>query len=135
MAETLLPNYSKKIALTLGVISLIVLIINFSVGKIEPIEPNLVAYICKIIFLVSLLILVFSKEKRETKQINVLRLQQLRSAVGFGVVVIVLDSISEIIFWDGHIEMKSGYTILILIHLYYLFFFTFQKYKYNKTIL
>ncbi|MCY2686775.1 hypothetical protein [Salinimicrobium sp. TH3] len=136
MTEKLLPNYSKKIALTIGLISIFTLILIFSLGSnIKEIDPTILEWIFKNIFLVSLLVLVFSKEKKESLKINNIRLQQTRDALGFGVVVIVLDSLSEIIFWDGDFEMKSGFTIMVMVLLYYLIFFTYKKYNYNKTIL
>ncbi len=92
-------------------------------------------WIFKNILLVSLLVLVFSKEKTESQKINTIRFQQSRNALGFGVFVIVLDSLSEIIFWDGNFEMKTGFTIMVMVLLYYLIIFTYKKYNYNKTIL
>jgi hypothetical protein len=136
MTEKLLPNYSKKIALTIGIISIFSLIFNYFLGSnLIEIEPIIIEWTFKNIFLVSLLVLVFSKEKTESKEINTIRFQQLRNAVGFGVFIIVMDSLSEIIFWNGNFEMKSGFRIMIMILLYYLILFSYKKYNYNKTIL
>lgn len=135
MTEKLLPNYFKKIALTIGIISIFTLIFNYFLGfNIKEIEPTILEWIIKNIFLVSLLVLIISKEKTESQKINTIRFQQFRDAVGFGVFVIVLDSLSEIIFWDGNYEMKSGFTIMVMVLLYYLIIFTYKKYNYNKTI-
>jgi len=84
--------------------------------------------------LTSLLLLVFTKEKVETDVIKKIRFERLKQSLIFGAAVLILDSISELSFNIGDIEMKSGYEIMIMILLFYLITFSYKKkYNYNKA--
>ena len=129
MKEYLLPNHYKKIAFVLGLIALASLIFQYLLTDVLIIEPTRLEWIIKDIILISLLGLTFSKEKNESKKIKELRLKDLKGALGFGVFVLIFDSVQELIFWDGNYEMKSGYEIMAGILLFHLIFFTYRKSK------
>ncbi|WP_034893257.1 hypothetical protein [Gillisia sp. Hel_I_29] len=134
MKENLLPNYYKKIGLTFGLLSLIFLILNLYYPDLINSNKELIKWICKDIFLTSLLLLVFTKEKVETDVIKKIRSERLKQSLIFGAAVLILDSISELSFNIGDIEMKSGYEIMIMILLFYLITFSYKKkYNYNKA--
>ena len=123
----LLPNYLKKIALTIGIVALTTLISNAVYPEVLNIEKSKLTWILKILILASLLTMVFTKEKNETEKISQLRLKNILDSVGFGVAFYIIDTISELIFSDGKYEMKSGYEMLIIILFYYIVTFFIKK--------
>jgi hypothetical protein len=133
MKENLLPNYFKKIGLITGIISFILLIlIHFYSEQISfSSNQEIIKWIIKDIILISLLFISFAKEKNETEKIFKIRFQRLKQSVIFGGAVLILDSISELAFNNGEIEMKSGYEIMIMIILFYVVTFNFEKNKWN----
>lgn len=131
MKDNLLPNYFKKIGLITAVVSFAGMIfINFYQDLISiGIAQEIILWIVKDLILISLLVIAFSKERAETDKISKLRFQRLKQAVIFGGAVLILDSISELAFGRGDIEMKSGYEIMIMITLFYIVTFHFEKKK------
>ncbi len=131
MSENLLPNYFKKIGLITGILSFIFLIlVQFNQDwDFVLIKQEVFKWIFKDLFLISLLFVSFSKEKSETDQIYKLRFQRLKQSVIFGGAVLILDSISELVFNYGDIVMKSGYEIMLMILFFYIVTFNFGKNK------
>lgn len=131
MKEKLLPNYFKKIGLITAITSFILLILIYFYSEQISFSFNqeIIKWIFKDIILISLFFISFAKEKNETEKIYKLRFQGLKQSVIFGGVVLILDSISEIVFNNGEIEMKSGYEIMIMISLFYIVAFNFEKRK------
>lgn len=127
MKENLLPYYYKSVALTIGVLSIIALILKYVFADELVIQQERLGWIIKIIFLISLLILAFSKEKNESEEIGSLRLKEFKSALAFGVFVLVFDAFQELLFWDGNYEMKNGYEIMLGILIFHLVLFNYRK--------
>jgi len=129
MNERLLPNYYKKIAFIIGITGIIAFILKVPLGDFVQLEQPRIGWILKDIILISLLIITFSKDKNETDKVKNLREQELRSAVIFGGFLLIINSIQEIIFWDGIYEIEDGFEIMVAILLYYIIVFNFKKYK------
>ncbi|WP_416448327.1 hypothetical protein ACH3PA_18310 [Leeuwenhoekiella sp. A2] len=129
MNEYLLPNYYKKIAFGIGIVALLALIFKYLFVDLFIIEQTRLEWIIKNIILISLVGIVFSREKNESKKIKELRLQELKGALGFGIIILFFHSIQELIFWDGDYEMKSGYGLMVAMLLFHLVFFTYRKSK------
>lgn len=131
MNENLLPNYFKKIGIITGIASIIFLILfHFYSEQLSfSLNQDIIKWILKDIFLISLLLISFTKEKIETEKIYKIRFQRLKQSVIFGGAVLILDSISELSFNIGEIEMKSGYEIMVMITLFYIVTFHFEKKK------
>ena len=129
MNENLLPNHFKKIAFGIGIVALLALIFKYLFVDLFIIEQTRLEWIIKNIILISLIGVVFSREKNESKNIKELRLQELKGALGFGIIILFFDSVQELIFWDGDYEMKSGYELMVAMLLFHLVFFTYRKSK------
>ena len=129
MNERLLPNQYKKIAFITGTIGIIAFILKFPLGDFVQLEQARIEWILLDIILISLLIITFSKDKNETQKIKDLRVQELRGAVIFGGFLLIVQSIQEIIFWDGHHKIEDGFEIMVAILLYYIVVFNIKKYK------
>ena len=131
MKESLLPNYFKKIGLIFGSFSIIFLILNLSYPDLIQSNQQLIKWIFKDVLLISLLLIAFAKDKNESDQLHKIRFEQLKRSVLFGGLVLVFDSISELAFDKGHMDMKSGYEIMLLVLFFYLISYNFKKYNYD----
>ena len=129
MKTKLLPNYSKKIALPVAVICIVSLIFTGPLAASIQVNGSVLEWIINDLLLLSLIAMVFSREKEETLVIRKLRIRKLIEAVGFGVVVLIYDSVSNIFYQDGLEEIKSGYELILMMLVYYLFFFFIKKHS------
>lgn len=129
MNERLLPNQYKIIAFITGIIGFIAFILKHPLGEFVQLEQARIGWIIKDIILISLLVITFSKDKNETQKVKDLRVQELRGAVIFGGFILIVQSVQEIIFWDGHYEIEDGFEIMVAILLYYMVVFNIKKYK------
>ncbi len=127
MNEKLLPNSLKKIVLPIILIFIIGLVFSDPLADFMNLEVIRLNWILKDFILLSLILFVFSKEKIETPQIQKIRSKKLIDSLGFGVVVVIYDSLSAIFFSGESFEMKSSYELLILIFCYYLLSFYITK--------
>lgn len=129
MKKDLLPNYFKKVGLIVGFILLTsLLVIHFYPEQISVSQnQEIIKWIIKDLILISLLLISFSKEKNETDQIYKIRFQKLKQSVIFGGAVLILDLISEILYNNDNIEVKSGYEIMVMITLFYIVTFNFER--------
>ena len=131
MKENLLPNYFKKIGLIFGSLSIIFLISNLSYPDLIQSNQQLVKWIFKDFLLISLLLIAFAKEKNESEQLNKIRFEKLKQSVLFGGVVLIFDSISELAFDKGDMDMKTGYEIVLMILFFYLITYNLRKYNHR----
>jgi len=134
MNKKLLPNFYKTIAFTVGVLALTALILKHYLVDLLPLEQERLGWIIKTIILISLLSITFSKEKNESAELSDLRAQELKGAVGFGGFVVLLNSVQEIIFWDGSYEVKSAYGIMLGILFFTWCFSVIRKGNYRKLL-
>lgn len=132
MTKNLLPNQYRKFATATAVLAVITLFFTFPLAEALQFQEAWLDRIVKDVFLISLLAVVFSKEKNETEEIELLRLKELKGAVGFGGFVLLLDSVQEIIFWNGEYEIKTGYEIMVGMLLFYLVVFNLKKSQLRK---
>mgnify|MGYP001056890845 CR=1 FL=1 len=133
MKQALLPNYYKKIGLGLFALSLIGFTLNLFYSDVISMDPQLLKWIFKDVLLIALLFIAFSREKEESEHLNTIRFEKLKDSVLVGGVFILLDSISELVFYDGNLDMSSGYKILIVMLLYYIITYNFKKGVISKS--
>lgn len=84
-------------------------------------------WIVKDLIFICLFIIAFAKEQKETKEIRKLRSDKLKRAILFGGVIILFDSFSNLIFDFENIDLKSRYEIIVIVLLFYIVTFNFQK--------
>lgn len=119
MQDKLLPNYSKKIAFPVGILCLFGLIFTGTMATSVQIDETVIEWILKDLLLISLLVLVWSREKEESPAIQMARYRELLSAVIFGVILVIYDSIAH----EDPSEMRSSYQLMLMMLIYYLFLF------------
>ena len=129
MNDRLLPNQYKLIAFVIFIISIIAFILKIPLADLVQLEQARITWIIKDIILISLLVITFSKDKNETQKITDLRVRELSGAVIFGGFLLIIQSIQEILFWDGHYEIEDGFEIMVAILLYYIIVFNIKKHK------
>ena len=129
MTENLLPNFFKKIGLSVGIMALLIFLLNDFYFTWLNIDQTRWDWILKIILLISLVTIVFSKDKYETKEISDLRLQNLKDSIGAGIVILLLSSFKELIFRDGDYDVISSFGLIIFILIIHLVTFNNSKNK------
>jgi hypothetical protein len=127
MNEKLLPNSLRKIVLPILLFLIIGLVFSDPIADYINLEIIRLNWILKDLILLSIIFFVFSKEKIETPRTQKIRAKKLIDSLGFGVVVVIYDSLSAIFFSGDSFEMKSSYEFLILIFSYYLLSFYISK--------
>jgi len=129
MNDRLLPSQYKIIAIIIFIISVIAFILKYPIGDFVQLEQARINWIIKDIILISLLVITFSKDKNETQKVKELRIRELSGAVLFGGFLLIIQSIQELIFWNGQYEIEDGFEIMVAILLYYIILFNIKKYK------
>lgn len=127
MKEFLLPHYYKKIAISTGILGIVLWTIINSYPDFINIQPYILIWIAKMGILLSLLIFVFAKEKVESEYIAKLRTNNILVSFISGVVFLVLDTGIEIVYAGENFEMTSGYGLMMLIFLIYSVRFYIKK--------
>lgn len=131
MKEKLLPNHYKKIGLIIAFLSLLLLITNIIDQDLVKLKQENIDWILKDIFLVSLLLMAFAREKLENTKLAEIRYEKLKQSVIFGGFVLIMDSLLQVIANYQMIQMKGGFHIMVMILLFYLITFNFRKYNYD----
>ena len=132
MKEKSTPNYFKKIGFILACLSFLFLFINhFNPDLIETNE-ELIKWIFKDILLISLLYIAFGNCKNESKNLIKLKFKALKSAFLIGAGILIFESITEMAFNKGGIDVKSGYEIVVIILVLYLINYYWSKDNKNQ---
>ncbi|MCH4822095.1 hypothetical protein ML462_02830 [Gramella lutea] len=134
MKVVLLPNYFKKIGIITGLISsLCYFVFGIDHEMLDlSYDREVVGFITKDMIVISLLFIAFAKEKSQIQNLDTIRFEKLKQAMIFGAVILIYDSISEIIFRSGEMEMESGYEVMITGLLFYIVTFYFELYNLPK---
>lgn len=127
MTDKFLPNYYKKIIIPIAVLLILCLTFSNPLAGFFKLEENIFNWILKDLILICFTALIFTQEKMESPRIQKLRIKKLVEALGFGVIVVIYDSLSAIFYWSESFEMKSSYEFLILIISYYHIIFFISK--------
>ena len=83
------------------------------------------------LLLISLLFIAFAKEKNDSEELNKIRLEKLKQSIIFGAVVLIFDSISDLAFDKGDMDMKTGYEIILMVLFFYLITYNLRKYNHK----
>lgn len=133
MQKTLqFPYYIKIVSLVLIPVSLALIVFSGSLSIYFEIEKELLSWIFKTLFFIALVLLSFSKEKKESEKLKLVRYRYVVQAIMFSVILILYHLILEFIAWDGHVELESGYNIMTFLLLFYLLPFHFRRNKNEK---
>ncbi len=127
MNEKLLPNSIRKIVLPILLFLILGLVFSAPLADFINLEEIRLSWVFKDLILLSIIAFVFSKEKNETSHVQKIRIQKLIECLGFGVVVVIFDSLSAIFYSQESFEMKNSYELLLLIFSYFLISFYITK--------
>lgn len=127
-----LPNYCKKIAFVLLISAIAFMLLSVVIDF--GIDPKLSKTLAKNAILVSLLILVISKDKHE--DINVLKARFLAfiGSFTFGVVFAILTPVFEYFFAKKNIAYVGVSELLFAMFFFYFWIFITQKLKYKSNV-
>lgn len=127
MKSILFPTYLKKIAIVLAVLSFLFIVINHFNSNLIQSDEQFIVWIFKDILLILLLIIAFAKDNNESKELNELKFKALKNAFLVGAGIWVFESIMELAFSKGDMDMKSSYEILVIILVLYFINFYWSK--------
>lgn len=126
--ETILfSTYFKKIALVLAISSFLYLVINQFNSNLNQSDEQFIVWIFRDILLISLLVFAFAKDKKESKELNKLKFKALKNAFLVGAGIWIFESVTELAFSKGDMNMKSSYEILLIMLVLYLINFYWSK--------
>lgn len=128
-SEQLLPPYFKIIGLVLALVTLLLFLWDLEIAIFLNLEPDRVQWILKDCILLGLAFVVFSKERIYLPNLKKLRDREMKTALAFGIFLVLWESIQEIMIWNESYEPDSGIEILTAVLIYYLVFFTYHKSK------
>lgn len=128
----LLPKRFKMLGLSTAIVAILAIAVSFLFAEQIGIDRSILLNIGKLLFLFGLLFLSFSKEKEESPRLKKLRLKNLTAAIIFGSVMTALDLLWNLVY-RSDLEPKSGYEILVMILVYYLVLFNFNKPKKTES--
>lgn len=120
----LLPNYCKKIAIALFVLSIALLFTLKAFGVGKDMSFSFSGDLC----LLSLLIFVLSKEKTEDELFQRMRLHAMSAAFIVGVVFFLVISVFKFFFTVG-IPMSARYILFQMFVLYFVFYYLAKKHR------
>jgi hypothetical protein len=123
----LLPNYWKKIGLTLIALIVVAAICQpYLLPGYEPAGHKNVAAVFSTFSMIGLFFVAFSKDKTEDEMTIRLRLQSLSFAVVASVVTVMIDPIVTILFGDP-VTKTNGFNLMMQLLIGYLFLYYIRK--------
>jgi hypothetical protein len=124
----LLPRYFSKISF--GMILATICFVLLTVSETITFDKEIAKTISKSLFLISLLIIALTKNKIEDELTIVIRLKALAASFIWGVLVVIIDSLINLIS-DGSFLSNKGVTELLLSMFLFYFLMVFI-YKRNR---
>ncbi len=118
----LLPTYFKKVAF--GIMLISALLVVLSISKSLPIDKEIIKTVAKSGFLISLLLLVITRNKIEDELTLRIRLKAFSSSFIFGVVMVIIDPFINLLF-DGNFLSDKGVTELLISMFFFYFLMIF----------
>ena len=113
----LLPINFKKVAF--GIMLISALLVVLSISKSLPIDKEIIKTVAKSGFLISLLLLVITRNKIEDELTLRIRLKAFAASFIFGVVMVIIEPFINLLF-DGNLLSDKGVTeLLISMFLFY----------------
>ena len=123
----LIPYSYKKVIY--GVFGMVILVGILSIVKVLPFEKEIVKIILKNILLITFLFFALTEDKVEDELISKLRLKAFAASFIYGVVIIIISPLINLIF-DGEFYVdKSANELLISMFIFYFLIFHLMKRK------
>ena len=134
METKLLPNHFKKIGTIIAITSFIayILLDIYVENEKFPGNTGILRWIIKDVALIAVILIAFSKEKTESLEISLLRFDKIMKALLFGAGILILDSISDMIFSGGNFDLRTGYKTIMTVLIFYLLTFNFRNYDHKR---
>ena len=118
----LLPRNFKKVAF--GIMLISGLLVVLYILKVLMIDKEIVKTIAKSGFLISLLLLVITRNKIEDELTLRIKLKALSASFIYGVVIVILEPFINLLF-DGSFLQDKGVTELLISMFFFYFLMTF----------
>lgn len=114
---SLLPEMFKKVAF--GIMVLSGLLVLLSILKVIAIDKEIIASIAQSVFLISLLMLVITRDKIEDELTMRIRLKAFAASFIYGVTIVIVEPLIHFLFGDSFLTGKGAIELLISMFLFY----------------
>jgi|TARA_B110000259_G_scaffold96630_1_gene111728 hypothetical protein len=122
----LLPGHFKKVAF--GIMLLSALLVVLYILKVLTIDKEIVETIAKSGFLISLLLLVITRNKIEDELTLRIRLKAFTASFIYGVVIVIVEPFINLLFGDSFLSDKGVTELLInMFFFYFIMMFLMKK--------
>jgi len=122
----LLPGHFKKVAF--GIMLLSALLVVLYILKVLTIDKEIVETIAKSGFLISLLLLVITRNKIEDELTLRIRLKAFTASFIYGVVIVIVEPFLNLLFGDSFLSDKGVTELLInMFFFYFIMMFLMKK--------
>lgn len=122
----LLPGYFKKVAF--GIMLFSALLVVLSTLKVLTIDKEIVKTIVKSVFLISLLLLVITRNKIEDELTLKIRLKAFAFSFIYGVIIVIIEPFIYLLFGDSFLSDKGVTELLIsMFFCYFIMMFLMKK--------
>ncbi len=123
----LLPHYFKGIAF--GIIALTLLLVLLELTSIIAIEKHILKLVAEELVLVAFSLLALTREREEDELTLLIRLKSFTAAFIFGVVSVVVNPLTNLIFESEFVSTSKLSSSLISMFLFYFIVFYILKRK------
>ena len=113
----LLPTNFKKVAF--GIMLISALLVVLSISKLLPIDKEIIKTVAKTGFLISLLLLVITRNKIEDELTLRIRLKAFAASFIYGVATVIVESFISLLFGNIFLTDKGVTELLISMFLFY----------------
>lgn len=122
----LLPTNFKKVAF--GIMLISALLVVLSISKLLPIDKEIIKTVAKSGFLISLLLLVITRNKIEDELTLRIRLKAFAASFIYGVVIVIVEPFINLLFGDSFLSDKGVTELLIsMFFFYFIMMFLMKK--------
>jgi hypothetical protein len=113
----LLPTNFKKVAF--GIMLISALLVVLSISKLLPIDKEIIKTVAKSGFLISLLLLVITRNKIEDELTLRIRLKAFAASFIYGVGIVIIEPFINLLFGGSFLTEKGVTELLISMFLFY----------------
>ena len=123
----LLPHIYKRIGLMISAITSVLLLLPLFTVDLFYSDLAYVEFGLKTVLLISLLMMVFARDKKESDELNLIRYDKLKRSLLFVAGWFIIESLLDTFILEKNQSSISGYEMLIILLLFYLVIYNFRQ--------
>ena len=126
----LLPNYFKKIGISILILAFLPgIILKLSIIELAVEQKETLKYVCTNFFILGMLLIAWAKNKVEDELTIALRIKSMMLAFLLGVFAVVLKPLSDLLLGLKIADMTAQDDIIGMLFFYFIFYYLQRKRK------